>query len=119
MGLPARITGGLPCSPREGTTSSPRADPPNQGQPEQGLQVDVTTLTATTALLPHQGPGEIKRREVSWTLKKKLDAFAGPGEIKKREVVLDPQVNRSSGLCKLDFFCFSCNSTAVLRTLSL
>ena len=30
---------------------------------------------------------------MSWTLTKKLDAFAGPGEIKKREVVLDPQVS--------------------------
>ena len=39
------------------------------------------------------GPGEIKRREVSWTLKMKLDASAGPGEIKRREVVLDPQVS--------------------------
>ena len=34
--------------------------------------------------------GKIKRREVSWTLTKKLNAFAGPGEIKNREVVLDP-----------------------------
>ena len=34
-----------------------------------------------------QSPGEIKRREVSWTLTKKLDsAFAGPGEIRRREV---------------------------------
>ena len=33
------------------------------------------------------------RSEVSWTLTKKLDAFAGPGKIKKREVVLDPQVS--------------------------
>ena len=40
-----------------------------------------------------QSLGEIKRREVSWTLMKKLDAFAGPGEIKRREVVLDPQVS--------------------------
>ena len=41
-----------------------------------------------------QSPGEIKRREVSWTLKKKSDTFAaGPGEIKRREVVLDPQVS--------------------------
>ena len=39
-----------------------------------------------------QNPGEIKRREVSWTLTKKFDTFAGPGEIKRREVVLDPQV---------------------------
>ena len=39
------------------------------------------------------GPGEIKRREVSWTFTKKLDAFAGPGEIKRRKVVLDPQVS--------------------------
>ena len=40
-----------------------------------------------------QSPGEIKRREVSWTLTKKLDAFAGLGEIKRREVVLEPQVS--------------------------
>ena len=40
-----------------------------------------------------QSTGEIKRREVSWTLTKKLDAFAGPGEIKRKEVVLDPQVS--------------------------
>ena len=40
-----------------------------------------------------QSPGEIKRREVSWTLTKKLDTFADPGEIKRREVVLDPQVS--------------------------
>ena len=33
------------------------------------------------------------RREVSWTLTKKLDTFAGPGVIKRREVVLDPQVS--------------------------
>ena len=30
---------------------------------------------------------------MSWTLTRKLDAFAGPGEIKRREVVLDPQVS--------------------------
>ena len=30
---------------------------------------------------------------MSWTLTKKLDAFAGPGEIKKREALLDPQVS--------------------------
>ena len=35
----------------------------------------------------------MKRREVSWTLTKKLDDFAGPGEIKRREVELDPQVS--------------------------
>ena len=40
-----------------------------------------------------QSPGEIKRREVSWTLTKKLDSFASPGEIKRREVVLDPRVS--------------------------
>ena len=33
----------------------------------------------------------MKRKEVSWTLRKKLDSFAGPGGIKRREVVLDPQ----------------------------
>ena len=41
----------------------------------------------------YQSPGEIKRREVSWTLTKKLHASAGPGEIKRMEVVLDPQVS--------------------------
>ena len=58
-------------------------------------------------------------------------SFAGPGEIKRREVVLDPQespeeiksreVEQGGGaeLRKLDFFCFSCYSSAVLRTLSL
>ena len=30
---------------------------------------------------------------MSWTLTKKLDAFADPGEIKRREVELDPQVS--------------------------
>ena len=30
---------------------------------------------------------------MSWTLTKKLDAFAGPGKIKSEEVVLDPQVS--------------------------
>ena len=39
-----------------------------------------------------QSPGEIKSREVSWTLTK-LETFAGPGEIKRREIVLDPQVS--------------------------
>ena len=36
----------------------------------------------------NRSPGEINRREVSWTITKKLD-FSG--EIKSREVVLDPQ----------------------------
>ena len=44
-------------------------------------------------MLFYQSPGEIKRREVRWTLTKKLDSFAGPGEIKSRVVVLDPQVS--------------------------
>ena len=57
-----------------------------------------TDIREHEALLHHhlplvQSPGEIMRREVSWTLTKKLDAFAGPGEIKSREVVLDPQVS--------------------------
>ena len=38
-------------------------------------------------------PGEIKWKEVSWALTKKVDAFAGPGEIKRREVVQDPKVS--------------------------
>ena len=47
----------------------------------------VYLLKATLQHLTTQSPSEIKRREVSWTLTKKLDAFAGPGEIKRREVV--------------------------------
>ena len=33
-----------------------------------------------------QNPGKVKKREVSWTLAKKVDTFAGTGEIKGREV---------------------------------
>ena len=52
-----------------------------------------------------QSPGEIKRREVSWTLTKKL--------AEKR--------SRAGRWCwarerELDFFCFSCFPTAELRT---
>ena len=73
------------------------------------------------------GQGEIKRREVSWTLTKKLDIFAGPGENKRREVVLDAQVSPKEiksrevelGSESWTTLCFSCCSTAVLRTLSL
>ena len=53
-----------------------------------------------------QRPGEIERREVSWTLRKKL--------AHKR--------SRAGRWCwerELDFFCFSCFPTAELRTLSL
>ena len=73
------------------------------------------------------GSGEIKRREVSWTLTKKLDTSGGPGEIKRREVVLDPQESpeeiKSSevelGSESWTVFCFSCSAKAVLRTLPL
>ena len=70
---------------------------------------------------PQESPEEIKRREVV------LDPQESPEEIKRREVVLGPQESPEeikeqggvAGLRKLDFFCFSCSSTAVLRTLSL
>ena len=55
------------------------------------------TPTGMTADTDRQSPGEIKRREVSWTLTRTLDAFAGPGEIKRREVVVDPQVDQEQG----------------------
>ena len=42
--------------------------------------------TLTKKLDAFASPGEIKRRVVSWTLTKKLDALMGPGEIKRREV---------------------------------
>ena len=42
--------------------------------------------TLTKKLATFASPGEIERREVSWTHAKKLDTFAGPGEIKRREV---------------------------------
>ena len=81
----------------------------------------------TYLLFLNQSPGEIKRREVSWTPTKILDASAGPGEIKRREVVLDPQVSPEDiksreverGLESWTFFCFSCFPTAELRTLFL
>ena len=77
--------------------------------------------------------------EVSCTLRKKLDAFAGPGEIKRREVSWtlmkswtiicgsrrdqeeggdagpsrEPRRDQKQGggaeLRKMDFFCFSCS----------
>ena len=49
-------------------------------------------------------PGEIKRREVSWTLTKKL--------AQKRS-----RAGRWSWAWKMDFFCSSCFPTAELRTL--
>ena len=78
--------------------------------------------------LSFAGPGEIKRREVSWTLTKKLDAFAGPGEIKRREVSWTLKLAQKRSRAgrwswatqrELDFFSFSCFPTAELRTLSL
>ena len=39
------------------------------------------------------GPGEIKRREVSWTLTKNARLIGGSRRIKRREVALDPQVS--------------------------
>ena len=64
---------------------------------------------------------------MSWTLTKKLDSSAGPGEIERREVVPGPsswprrdhEQGGGARFRKLDLFCFSCYSTAVLRTLSL
>ena len=47
-----------------------------------------------------QSPGEIKRRDVSWTVTKKLDASAGPGEIKRREAELGSR----AGLLSLHLF---------------
>ena len=37
---------------------------------------------------------------MSWTLTKKLDAFAGPGEIKRRKVVLDSQDSPDEIKCR-------------------
>ena len=47
-----------------------------------------------------QSPSEIKKREVSWTLTKKLDTFAGPGGIKWRKVVLDSQDSPDEIKCR-------------------
>ena len=70
---------------------------------------------------------EIKRREVSWILTKKLDSFAGPDEIKRREVELDLQVSPEEimsmevelGCESWTSFASSCSSTEMQRTLSL
>ena len=66
-----------------------------------GVPLEHTTMES-------QSPGEIKRREVSWTLRKKL--------AQKR--------SRAGRWCwarerDMDFFCFSCFPAAELRTLSL
>ena len=54
----------------------------------QSLVVGVVTQKNCSS----ESPDEIKRREMSWTLTKRLDfLFAGPGEFKRREVVLDRQ----------------------------
>ena len=74
-----------------------------------------------------ESPGEIKRREVSWALTKKLDPFAGPGEMVRREVVLDPQVSPEEimsrevelGCESWTSFTSGCSSAAVQWTLSL
>ena len=62
--------------------------------------------------LSFAGPGEIKRRYVSWTLTKKLDfQFAGPGDIKWREVELDTQESPEkikSREVELDSECWTC-----------
>ena len=55
--------------------------------------------------LGKESPGEIKRREVSWTLTMKLDSFAGSGqvspeEIKSKEMELGLRV----GLLSLQLF---------------
>ena len=50
------------------------------------IQRREVSWTLTMKLHTFAGPGEIKRREVGWTLTKKLHTFAGPGEIKRREV---------------------------------
>ena len=75
-----------------------------------------------------QGPGEIKRREVVLDPHEEVRLpFAGPGEIKEEEGDAGPsreprryqEQGGGAGPRRLDFFCFSCFPTAVLRTLSL
>ena len=75
-----------------------------------------------------QSPGEIKRREVSWTLTKSwtiICVFAGPDEVRRGEVELDPQESPGEikswevelGSESWTTFCFSCSSTVALLTL--
>ena len=71
-------------------------------------------------------PGEIKRREMSWTLTKKTficgsrrDQEEGGGAGPLREPMIDQDQGGGAGLRKLDLSCFTSSSTAVLRTLSL
>ena len=58
-----------------------------------GLGLHNSNKSRWTFTRPLQSRGEIKRREMRWTLSKKLLSFAGPGETKRKEVVLDPQVS--------------------------
>ena len=59
--------------------------PGSQSQP-QLPPLPPSLINHTIYVDASQSPGEIKRREVSWTLSKNVDAFAGPGEIQRREV---------------------------------
>ena len=99
------------------TTNTPTK---TASQPKTDRWLDNQTCQAR-----YPCPGQIKRREVSWTLVKKLDTFSGQGEIKRREVVLDPQVSpkeiksRKVELGSESWTSVNCYSTAVLRTLSL
>ena len=74
----------------------------------------------------NKSPGEIKRREVSWTLTKswRVIKLCGSSEIKKREVALDPQESPGeiksrevevTGSWTTRPFFFSWSSTAVRR----
>ena len=67
-----------------------------------------------------ESPGEIKSREVSWTVKRvQARSRGGRWAGLSREPRRDQEQGGGAGLRKLDFFCFSCSSTAVLWTLSL
>ena len=62
--------------------------------------------------LSFAGPGEIKRREVSWTLAKKLDFHL---RVQARSRAGRRSLAQKVGLV----FCFGCSSAAVPRTLPL
>ena len=44
------------------------------------LAYPEVSISTSMRLIQHLHSGEIKRREVSWTLMKKFDTFAGPGD---------------------------------------
>ena len=76
------------------------------GLPATTFRGSLASFKGSDSVTDVQSPGEIKRREMSWTLRKKL--------AQKRS-----RAGRWCWAGELDFFCFTCFPTTELRTLFL